>query len=86
MNPVLFTNAAGIDHVRQVVFRVCQNEIRVRDRVLCISGGRLTGQRNTRCPLNRLDGVFRPGETDETVVEQIQPPAQNGGTNRARDL
>ena len=64
----------------QVVFRVCEHKIRVRNCVVPVGEAGFLGRSNPRSPLDRLDSSFGSREADKTSIKQIKPPAQYRGS------
>src|SRR5690349_11605835 len=77
MNPVVLTDAAGIDDMREVILAVRDYEVCVRDRVIAIRRSRLCRHRDSRLPLDCLNGSLGPGEAGESSVEGLEPAAQD---------
>ncbi|HTS30200.1 MAG TPA: hypothetical protein VMH81_30220 [Bryobacteraceae bacterium] len=78
MHPVILTDAAWIDDVREVVFGVSEHKVGVRHSVAASLQSRFSGWGNSCGPLDRRDGLFRSGEANESAGEEVQPAADCG--------
>jgi hypothetical protein len=61
----------------EIVFGVGENKYRMADFVVPIGTDRFCGRRDPGSPLGCLDGGLGAGQTDETLIEIIEPRAQH---------
>src|SRR3954451_18608234 len=71
--PVVLTHAARIDHVGEIVLRVRHNEIGVCDSIIALARLSFLGGRNSDRFLNRAQSGFISRESDEPLVEIVEP-------------
>lgn len=79
VHPVLFINPARIDQMCTVVLGVCDNKIRVRNGIVPVGSSHFPGSGNCGGPFYCLDRGFGSRQTNKTLIEMIQSPAQDDG-------
>jgi len=74
--PVILTYAARIDHMREIIFCVGDNEIRMSNSVVAVPGFCHLSDWNPGRLLDCPERVFRSGQTDEALIEMVEPAAE----------
>jgi hypothetical protein len=77
--PIASTDPARIDHVGQIVFRVRENKIGVRNCIVHFGEPGFPGRRSPRRLLGCFDGGFGSRQTNKAIVKLIEPAAQHRG-------
>jgi hypothetical protein len=77
MYPIVLAYPARIDHMAQIVLRVHENKICVRNSVVSVTRAGLPRRGHAGKPLNGLKHIFGSRKSYKTSIEIVEPSAQN---------